>query len=205
MPTTPDDSSALHLVLERLSSLFRARMRDAANDHGLKLVQLEALVYLSVANRYSDTAVALGEYLGVTKGTVSQTLRALERRGLLQKVDDPDDARVLHCRLTDEGSRVAAAAHPASFLQELPAAGRREALSAAIALLRALQAGRGFRSFGQCQTCHHFGGETGAFRCGLTGEGLTQLDSTKICREHEALPAPEDVAAVRRAAPDQPR
>ena len=111
MPTkNTSPTSALHLVLERISSLFRAQLRDTANEHDLKLVQLEALVYLSVANRYSDTAAALGEYLGVTKGTISQTIRALEQRGLVQKAADANDGRVLHCRLTKDGARIAARA-----------------------------------------------------------------------------------------------
>ncbi len=185
MPSNPNAPSTLHLVLERISSLFRAQMRATATEHELKLVQLEALVYLSVANRYSDTAVALGEYLGLTKGTVSQTIRALEQRGLIRKEADALDGRVLHCLLTEAGERIARLAHPASFLTELPATRQTDAVTAALAILRALQAGRAFRTFGQCQTCRHFGNDDGAFRCGLTGEALSAADSTKICREHE--------------------
>ena len=186
MPTkNTSPTSALHLVLERISSLFRAQLRDTANEHDLKLVQLEALVYLSVANRYSDTAAALGEYLGVTKGTISQTIRALEQRGLVQKAADANDGRVLHCRLTKDGARIAARAHPASFLRELPSRQQQETLSAALGVLRALQAGRGFRSFGSCHTCEHFTLSGDGHRCALTGEPLSDEDSTRICREHE--------------------
>lgn len=190
MPQQTQTTSALHLVLERISSLFRAQMRDTANEHDLRLVQLEALVYLSVANRYSDTTMALAEYLGLTKGTVSQTVRALERRGLIEKEADANDGRVLHCHLTEEGHAIAAAAHPARFLHDLPSSQQQQTLSAALAVLRALQAGRQFKSFGQCDSCRHFLRDGSPYRCGLTSEALGEDDAIKICREHEA-PMPE--------------
>lgn len=178
-------ASALHLTIERLSSLFRAELRAAAGEHGLKLVQLEALIYLSVANRYSDTVGALADYLGVTKGTASQTLLALERRSLIAKVVDADDGRVQHCRLTPDGRAIVDGTHPAAFLAETPDEDVAEAQKAATELLRILQRGRGFRTFGQCQSCSKFETSGTRFRCGLTGERLTRADSKLICREHE--------------------
>lgn len=175
--------SDLHLLLERISSLFRSELRTAASRHDLKLVQLEALVYLSVANRYSDTAGALTEYLGVTKGTVSQTLRVLERRGLVRKSTDPDDGRVVHCSLTPRGKAIVDDGYPVvSFASD----DQRSATAAARELLRVLQAGHDYQTFGQCRTCVHLQSEGKRLRCGLTGERLRRAETLKICREHSA-------------------
>lgn len=174
----------LHLVLERICSVYRAELRDQASTYGLKLVQLEALIYFSVANRYSDTASALADYLGVTKGTASQTVIALQRHGLVQKKADDDDGRVLHCKVTAAGRDVLKAAHPAAVLTDLSDDRLTEALTAATQLLRAFQTSRGLRVFGQCRTCSHFRREGSMQRCGLTGEPLTKGDSLLICREH---------------------
>lgn len=183
MPTRHDT----HLLIERLSALFRAQQRQIAGESGLKLVQLEALVYLANANRYSDTAVGLTAYLGVTKGTISQTLRALERRGLIVKRPDARDGRVQHCELTPTGRALVDAAFPAPALAGVPElAGLNEALRAA---LGAIQQAGGHLSFGMCQTCAHFRSSAGQLRCGLTQEPLSRADSQKICREHTA-PAP---------------
>ena len=179
-----DDPHRLHLVLERLSSLFRARLRESAARHGLKLVQLETLIYLSMANRYSDTPSALADYLGVTKGTAGQTVAALERHGLVDRRVDDEDGRVFHCGPTEQGKRVVKDVYPAAFLEELDAPNLRDASSAAVELLRAIQAVHDFRSFGQCQTCAHFKRDGTRFRCGLTTERLTRADSLRICREH---------------------
>jgi len=176
-------TARLHQTLERLSSLFRAFLRQAAIEHGLKLVQLEALVYLSTANRYSDTPAALTEYLGVTKGTVSQTLRALVERGLVEKVPDSKDARVRHCRLTKAGRVIVRACYPTESLDVEVGATVQPALEG---LLRTLQRANGLRSFGVCRTCTHFEAGASGGVCGLTSERLSVRDTERLCREHEA-------------------
>ncbi len=184
MEAANDRSRSLHLVLERICSLFRTQLREAAGGHRLKLVQLEALIYLSRANRYSDTAGALAEYLGVTRGTASQTVIALERRALVEKKVDANDGRVFHCAVTAAGHMIVKSAHPAGFLTDMADDHQTDAGHAAVELLRALQAGRNFRTFGQCRTCVHFKREGSQHACGLTGERLTRADSLRICREH---------------------
>jgi DNA-binding MarR family transcriptional regulator len=79
------ESKLTYDYVERLSELLRIDSRQAGADHGLQPVQLEALHYLSICNRYSDTPAAVTESLGQTKGTVSKTLRVLKRKGLLSK------------------------------------------------------------------------------------------------------------------------
>ena len=46
---------------------------------GLNPAQWVALRYIAQANRYSRSPSAVAEYLGTTKGTASQTLKALGR------------------------------------------------------------------------------------------------------------------------------
>lgn len=69
---------ALYDYLERLTSLMRAWSREQPLVAELQPVQLSALHYLARCNRYSDTPLGVTEYLGLTKGTVSQSLKVLE-------------------------------------------------------------------------------------------------------------------------------
>jgi DNA-binding MarR family transcriptional regulator len=69
------------LLVERLSHLVREDLRAVATRHELPLAQLEVLRFLAVANRFSDTVSGLVEYVGATKGTLSQCVNALERKG----------------------------------------------------------------------------------------------------------------------------
>nr|WP_225937236.1 MarR family winged helix-turn-helix transcriptional regulator [Myxococcus sp. RHSTA-1-4] len=161
--------------------------------HGLQPVHLQALRYLQSCNRYSNTPAALTEYLGLTKGTVSQTLLLLEEKGLLRKEASTEDRRVVHLFLTDAGRAVLDEALPPALFGQvlggLPEGGRalEEALTG---LLRSLQSANAQRSFGACATCRHFRREgPGRFRCGLTEEPLSREDSLLLCREHEAAGA----------------
>lgn len=178
-------STRLHLLTERLSSLFRADLRKVASAYDLKLVQLEALIFLSTANRYSDTPASLTEYFGLTKGTVSQTLKVLERHRFVEKRPDAEDGRVQHCRVTKRGEAIVAEAFPAPLLADVPT--REEAALTKVLeqLLRGLQRKNGLRTFGLCHGCRMFERRTSGGVCGLTHEPLTKLDTKKICREHE--------------------
>lgn len=174
--------ASLHTLLERIGNLLRERARSIATREGLKLAQLDALVYLSRANRYSNTTTAVVEYLGATKGTVSQTLSTLERKGLIRRVPDEADGRVSHCRLTNDGRRIAHDAFPSELLVGPDRPQLEEEL---VALLRDLQRLNGGHSFGVCATCVHFTPAGRGHRCGLTNEPLTIADSRLLCREHE--------------------
>jgi DNA-binding MarR family transcriptional regulator len=147
------------------------------------MAQLEALDYLASCNRYSDTPAATGAFLGITKGTTSQTLRALEDKGLITKTPDANDARVVHCRPTRKGRTLARSILPPEILRDVDSPTLEAELEG---LLRQLQRSSGNVAFGVCHSCEKFTREAQGYRCGLTGERLTELDSTKLCREYEA-------------------
>lgn len=183
---------SIYESLERLSNLLRAEEREAGASQRLQPVQLSILLYLSRCNRYSNTPAAVTAYLGVTKGTASQSMMALVKRGFLEKTPDPADGRVARLRLTDAGRRIVEEASPPRAFREalgaMPAARRREIEGSLEELLREVLRSRGSEGFGVCRTCRHFLAEANRFRCGLTGEPLEASESLQICREH----APRD-------------
>jgi len=138
--------------------------------------------------RYSNTPRALAEYLGLTKGTVSQTLLLLHRRGLVLRSEDPADRRLVRLRLSPKGQRLAQRAGDEDDLvrelEALPPSEREAGGRVLQKLLTGLQRRRGNLSFGECHTCRHFRREGAGFRCGLTGEPLDRDETLQICREH---------------------
>lgn len=176
-------------LVESLGRLAAGERRRRAVAAGLQPVHVQALEYLRRCNRYSNTPQALADYLGLTKGTVSQSLQLLERKGLIARLPDDTDRRVLRLALTGAGeAMIGDAGAPAEWPAALAALPAEEAASAAATLARLLetmQRRRGGQSFGTCYSCRHFrheGAET--YRCGLTGEPLNADESRRICREH---------------------
>ena len=76
---------ALQDLAENLAALIRTAQRQAAAGLGLQPVHLQALQYLARANRYSNTPQSLADYLGMTKGTVSQSVLLLARKRLVSR------------------------------------------------------------------------------------------------------------------------
>lgn len=175
--------------LERIGNLVRMGERQVESVKGLQPVQLEALHYLSNCNRYSNTPLAVAEYLGLTKGTVSQTLSVLESYGLVEKIPDMSDKRVVRLLLTPTGRDLVANEIPPRLIKlavdTLSEQARTEIVSSLYATLLAMQRANQLKSFGQCKTCRHHRVEPEGNRwCGLTREALMPEDAEKICREH---------------------
>lgn len=175
--------------LERLSSLMRIWNRQHPMMGDLQPVQLSALYYLSRCNRYSDTPLGVADYLGLTKGTVSQSLKVLESKGLIAKRQDAHDKRSVHLELTDAAHALLAAVVPPDFLvraAEAMGAPRQAELEKLLEhLLRVIQRSEDVPGFGLCKTCRfHEQREGGAF-CALTQEPLEKEAVELICREHQ--------------------
>lgn len=183
---------AIYDFVESMSALIRSEERRRCSEFGLQLVHLQTLHYLSRCNRYSDVPAALSLYLGVTRGTISQTLFLLEKKGFIEKIPDMKDRRVVHLRLLDAGSTILEQARPTELLLQAESILQSSQLLPDNDLLKqaliALQQANRFQTFGLCHTCKHFKIEqTDAFRCGLTQEALSQADSEKICQEHSVV------------------
>lgn len=170
---------------------MRSNERSLGLEHGLQPVHVQVLSYLSLCNRHSNTPMSVTEFLGVTKGTVSQSVNVLERKGLITKSHDAKDGRVVHLNVTEAGRRfIESDYHQKDMLttlEEMPYGDRQNLAELLTNLLIGLQHRNGGRMFAECPTCRHFRKYAfgDAHQCGLTLEPLSDEDSTKICREYE--------------------
>ncbi len=177
-------------LIERLGRLVS---REAHAD-GLQPVQWEALRYLAKANRFSRTAAAVTAYLGLTKGTVSQTLKALESKGLIRKQVDPKDRRSNRLALTPRGRRHLARdplQETVAALAKLPEGTRRSLDRGLEQLLTTRLEAQGRRPFGQCRDCAYFAHDHPEGRphyCQLLKERLADADADAICHEQRRRP-----------------
>jgi len=178
-------------LVERLGNLMRSELRKSGSEESLQPVHLQALIYLSKANRYSNTPQALADYLGLTKGTVSQTLLLLDRRGLIERFEDDIDRRVVRLRLSSAGERLLYEAEPMLAWQNatrnISPNRIRNAVSALREALATLQVDNEGPLFGICHTCT-FSQKLSQriYRCGRMGDRLSGPETRKICWVYEA-------------------
>jgi DNA-binding MarR family transcriptional regulator len=178
-------------LINRLDRLARA----ADHRGGLNPAQRDALRYLGLANRFSRSPAALADYLGATRGTVSQSLIALEAKGYVTREPHPCDRRAVTLGLTAAGRAALKEDGGVALLAEAVAAGAgAEAPTLARLLdatLAAAIARNGGRAFGVCRTCRHFRAEAHAgtarpHHCALLDVPLGEADAGAICVEHAA-------------------
>jgi len=179
------DTNTIYRQVERLSELLRVDLRLAGSSQNLQPVQIEVLHYLSMCNRYSDTPMSVTEYLGQTKGTVSQTIKVLESKALIKKQVDEKDKRLLHLLITNKGRRVLEHCIPSPVFEqtcESFTALKQVAIAEALKqLLDAVQENSQMKSFGVCHECCHCV-KSERLYCQFLEQPLTESDSEKICR-----------------------
>ena len=184
-----DDATEIANLVERIGQLIRSN--EQLGD--LYPAQWAALRYLARANRFSRNPIALARYLGTTRGTTSQTLIALERKGYVTRTPSERDKRSVDLDVTAEGQDklaedpIAQVAEIADEVLGRAAAATRDQLARLLQRLIELNEGR---MFGQCHTCRHFrrgagNGKATPHMCGLLEVGLSEADSGLICVEQE--------------------
>jgi len=177
--------------LDRLARLMRA----GEHAEGLNPAQWQALRYLSRANRFSNSPGALARYLGATKGTVSQTVLALTRKGLVRRSQRPGEGRSVVLTLTPKATDILSR-DPWARLEraagELGGKTRRRLGKGLAQLLDEEIARSSLPSFGPCASCRFFrengrsADPAGPHHCMFLDEALTAADAALICAEHEA-------------------
>jgi DNA-binding MarR family transcriptional regulator len=102
------DATPLADVLVKLSHLVERVFVDAGRHHGLTSQQIHLLCILT-AQPVGMTE--LGRLLDLGKSGLTGLVDRVERRGLTTRVRDAADRRAWKVALTDEGTRLATAAH----------------------------------------------------------------------------------------------
>ena len=101
MTRSADISLKLWVVLNRAVNAVSDRLQQQVESHGLSFTEfavLEVLYHKGVL-----PLGAIGEKVLLTSGSVTYVVDKLENRGLLQRLACPEDRRVVHADLTDEG------------------------------------------------------------------------------------------------------
>ena len=162
-------------------------------DGKLSPAQWMALRYFARANPFSRTPSAFAEFQATTRGTASETIKALEAGGYLVRQRSKADGRSVSLQPTSKGKR-ALARDPFEVLvramDSLDAKERTAMHHALHQVLTTMAASGAHRRFGICQNCAYLGGEiwsnlTSANRsapeCQLLGVPIQLEDAGLLC------------------------
>ena len=158
--------------------------RGAGAGDDLTAAQWTALVFFERANAGSRTPSAFASFQATTRGTASQTIKALEAKGFLVRRRSDHDGRSVRFDVTEAG-RAALGGDPLGDLSAALAqlgAPTRAALHGALATLAAtLARQRETPAFGTCRGCSYFHGSTGRGYCACLAADLPPEEIGRLC------------------------
>ena len=190
-----DVDAKIVAALERLSQVFRVRLREEAWERDLSPTQARFLIYLLYHDVELRRVSQLAREFDLTQATVSDAVASLETKGLVRRELWPEDRRVVTLWLTPDGEKLAATLsewadpvreHLKRFLPE-----EREAVMRfLIGLIGSLQRSDLITVARMCVTCRFFRqdihpGEASPHHCALLDVPLGRADLRVDCPEHE--------------------
>jgi DNA-binding MarR family transcriptional regulator len=182
-------------ALERLSQVFRVRLREEAWERDLSPTQAQFLIYLLYHDVELRRVSQLAREFDLTKATVSDAVASLETKGLVQREQWPEDRRVVTLQLTPDGEKLATTlsewADPVrEHLGRFSPQEREAVMRFLIELIGSLQRSGLITVARMCVTCRFFRqdlhpGEASPHHCGLLDVPLGGADLRVDCPEHE--------------------
>jgi len=183
MTTHPPQTRLTADLIDRL-----ARLNAAEEWNGpLNPSQYAALAYLGRANRFSRAPSHVADYLATTRGTASQTLKALARKDLIAETRQTEDKRSIRYDLTAAGQQMLEPhASITKAVEALPPETAATLHTGLEALVLMILDQRGGKTFGICNTCRHCETTAAGGFCNLLKIHLNPQETEQICHEHTA-------------------
>lgn len=188
-------------AIEKIAGVIRAQAwRD---ERGLTPTQCSMLRLLA-ANRPEGLRVsAIGAALGIRQPTATKCVDVLERRGLVSRRADPEDARAVRIHAANDVAAPGQPMPPGIALvlgatRDLDPGEASALLGDLVTMIRALEAAGMLTPQRMCLSCRHFRpgahpGEARPHHCALADMALGLGDLRLDCREQERL---DDAAAA---------
>lgn len=181
--------------LSRVAMAMRIDEWNKAKATGLNPTQLAILGLLEGRGPDGLGVKDVAAHLGVSQPTATDSINALERKGLLEKRTDAADRRAVRVAVTEEGRRTLREAEGRKSLAEKAVAALDETAQAdllltLVKLIRHLQEAGAIPVQRMCVTCRHFAPFAHAdaarpHHCHFVDAAFGQPDLRIDCREHE--------------------
>lgn len=101
-------SSKIVVGLQRISEAFKVLLWEKAKEFGLSPIQIQILIFVSYHKQEFCNVSYLAKEFNITKPTVSDAVKALEKKGMIQKDYSSSDSRSYSIFLSESGKETVA-------------------------------------------------------------------------------------------------
>jgi DNA-binding MarR family transcriptional regulator len=189
-------SSRLRDGLDRVGSMLRSERWSATAALGLNPTQANVLAFLAGRSAEAIRVKEIAVQLGVSQPTATDSIAALERKGLVQKSVAAHDARSVGVQITSQGRKMLkaigmSASATEEALAALSAPEKTELLLLLIKLIRNLQVSGAIPVQRMCVTCGHFrpnhySGALNPHHCAFVNAAFGDQHLRLDCNDHES-------------------
>ncbi len=184
--------SKIVVALERISEAFRVLLWNESKDNSLSPIQIQILIFLKFHSQEKCKVSYLAQEFNMTKATVSDSIKVLLQKGLIEKYDDPSDTRSYIIGLTTEGKKTAEKSSNFAFAIEKPLSTfsdeqKEVMLSGLLKLIHELNKAGVITVQRMCHTCAHYSNDNGVHHCQLLQAKLASTELRIDCPEHQHI------------------
>ncbi len=177
--------------LERVSQAFRVLLWNESKEFSLSPIQVQVLIFLLHHSDDKRKVSYLADEFNVAKPTISDTIKTLEQKQLIEKKYEPLDTRSYIIHLTEKGEDVA---KKTSFfatqiqvpIDKLPSSDKENLLLSLLDIIHHLNKSGIITIQRMCLTCSYYqpkNNEQPHF-CKLLNQNLADSELRIDCAEH---------------------
>lgn len=178
--------------LERISQAFRVLLWNESKEFSLSPIQVQVLIFLLHHSNEKRKVSYLADEFNMTKATISETIKTLEQKLLIEKEYEQHDTRSYIINLTPKGKDTARrtslfAKQIQTPVDKLPAAGKESLLTSLLSIIHHLNKTGIITIQRMCFTCQFYSaGKNGQEHfCGLLNTRLEDKELRIDCAEHK--------------------
>jgi DNA-binding MarR family transcriptional regulator len=176
-------------ALERLSEAFRVLLWNEAKILNISPIQIQILVFLKFHAIEKCKVSYLAQEFNMTKATISDAVKVMLQKGLIDKETDAEDTRSYTMRLTDLGETTIAQAtlfaNPLlKSFDTLSNEQKEILLDSLLQMIFRLHKAGIITLQRMCQTCQYLQNNEGSHYCRLLEKPLLKAEFRLDCPEH---------------------
>lgn len=102
-----NQESKIVTALERISEAFRVLLWIESKENSLSPIQIQVLIFLLFHSEDKRKVSYLANEFNMTKATISDVVKSLEKKELIEKINEEFDSRSYRINLTQKGNKIA--------------------------------------------------------------------------------------------------
>lgn len=182
--------SRIVVALERIAEAFRVLLWNESKENSLSPIQIQILIFVNFHSSEKCKVGYLANEFNMTKATISDSVKVLLAKDLVNKETDPADTRSYSLSLTTKGKKIA---KKASFfassieqpLEKLTEDQKTIMLNGLLKLIYDLNKSGVITVQRMCFNCSNYQFDKGVHYCKLLKTRLAENELRVDCPDHE--------------------